>query len=77
MNRFRKLGFIDYNRRIQVHSRCSMWCCSINCPSTTPKSLPSYRLRKLHAFFDCQATHNLWRSQDLNERFSNEGWQVS
>jgi hypothetical protein len=39
MNRFRKLGFVSYNGRIQVHRSRSMWSCSINCPSITPRSL--------------------------------------
>ena len=35
MNRFRKLGFIEYNGRIRFISRCSMWFCTID-RSTKP-----------------------------------------
>jgi len=39
MNRFRRLGFIDYNGRIQVHKSLSRQCSSIACRSMILKRL--------------------------------------
>jgi len=37
MNRFRKLGYIEYNGRIRFTPRCSTWFCTIRCPRRTLK----------------------------------------
>jgi len=46
MNRFRKLGLIDYNGRIQVHRSLLNWFCSINYPSVTLRNRLLRPLRK-------------------------------
>jgi len=35
MNRFRRLGLIEYNGRIRVLKALLMWCCTMNSPSVT------------------------------------------
>jgi len=47
MNRFRKLGLIEYNGRIRVIGRCSMWFCTMNSQSVTRRDL---LVRPLHVF---------------------------
>lgn len=53
MNRFRKLGLIEYNGRMGSSSRCSMWCSTIILASLTPRDLP---VRLLHEFDQRQTT---------------------
>ena len=50
MNRFRKLGYIEYNGRIRVIPRCSTWFCTIRCLRRMHRgrycSIPGLRRRR-------------------------------
>ena len=39
MNSFRKMGFIEYNGRIRVTSRCSTWFCTTNWPQNNASNI--------------------------------------
>ena len=46
MNRFRKLGFISYNGRIQVHKSLLNVVFSINCPTIMRRNRPSFPISR-------------------------------
>ena len=78
MNRFRKLGFISYNGRIQVNKSLLNVVLLDNCPSTTPKShllLPEHKYCLIGQYGAAQRLAD--RANRISARWQSDRAQVS